>query len=108
MLDYLLSFVIDVLHMFYTKPFIKRITKTTIMGTPVNMTINYYLDNFISSPLDVYYTIDYLYNNKEYTLVTKNDMFKDAIKYIKSFKYVFPRNNILVAIEKEIDITVLI
>lgn len=103
MLGYIVSFVFNVVHYFYKRPVIKRIVKKTIMGNPVDVTIDYYRNTFISSPLDTNYTIDYLCDNREYTLITEKDKLKDAIKYINSFLYIPKKDYILLAVEKDDD-----
>lgn len=84
MLHILFELVCDFVHFVSDIPIIKGISKRSIMGNFIDKTIEYYISNIQTTPLDDKYTIKYKCKGRDFFLSCKCEDFKAAIKYIKS------------------------
>lgn len=104
------EYTIDVLNYIYNVPFVKNISKKSIIGNYINKTVEYYINSEIDiSPLDGEYVIKYVHDKKDYYIVCYKDSYKEAVSFIKKRYLLKSKSKILYAYEKtdsgNIDIT---
>jgi hypothetical protein len=70
----------------YSAPLICKVVKKTIMGNLHDKTFDFYMEKSIESHFEEEYIIEYLSDDKHYSLCCNNGNYKDAMEYIKTHK----------------------